>query len=131
MVRITAPGTLNAKGRAVRITTTASNARSPRRRRARDLPYLRLLPWVDVGAPLPQDLASEIFCTLPKFIQVSVVSYDQVGPLGLLLTGELPGLYGPQRRLIYTPILRPRAAPFLRHRDGYRVVEVLAPVRLE
>jgi hypothetical protein len=42
-VRITASGTLKAKGRAVRITTTASNARIPRRRRARDLPYLRFL----------------------------------------------------------------------------------------
>src|SRR5919107_478255 len=131
MVRITAPGTLNAKGRAARITTTASNARSTRRRRARDLPYLRLLPWFVVGSSLSQDLASEILCPLPKFIQVSVVSYDQVGPLGLLLTGELPGLYGPQRRLVYTPILRPRAAPFLRHRDGHRVVEVLTPVCLE
>src|SRR5215203_4086047 len=131
MVRITASGSLRAKGRMARIPTTTSSTRIPRRRRACDLPYMRLLTWVDVGSPLPQNGASEIFCLLPEFIQVSVVLYNEVGPPGLLLTRELPRLHGPQRHLIDAPFLRPYEAPLFWHRDGHRIVEVLAPPRLE
>src|SRR5688572_29335159 len=131
IVRITASGILRAKGRMARIPITTSNTRIPRRRRARDLPYLRLLPWVAVGSSLPRDHAPELVRLLAKSIQVSIILYHQVGPPGLLLSGELPRLHGPQRRLVQAPLLRPRAAPLFRHRDRHREVEVPASARLE
>src|ERR671920_2193987 len=131
MVRITASGTLRAKGRMARIATTIISTRTLRRRRARDLPYLRLLTEVAVRFPLPGDHAPEILCLPSEFIQVSIVLYDQVGVPGLLLAGVLPRLYSPQRRLVEAPLLRPRAAPLFGDCDGDREVEVLAPARLE
>src|SRR5215216_1964870 len=95
MVRITASGSLRAKGRMASTPITTSNTRIPRRRRARDLPYLCLLLYVAVGSPLPQDHASELGRLLAKSIQVSIILYHQVGQPGLLLSGELPRLYGP------------------------------------
>src|SRR5215203_1882604 len=89
IVRITASGSLRAKGNMASNPTTASSTRIPRRRRARDLPYLPFLPWVAVGSPLPKDHAPEIFRLLSQFIQVSVILYDQVCPPSLLRTGEL------------------------------------------
>src|SRR5215207_5244112 len=131
MVRITASGTLRAKGRMARTPMTTRNTRIPRLRRARDLPYLRLLPWVAVGSSLPQDHTPEIVCLLLKSIRVSVILYRQAGPPGLLLSRELPFLHGPQRRLVQAPLLSPHAAPLFRHRDGHRKVEVPTPACLE
>src|ERR671912_899823 len=131
IVRITASGTLRAKGRMARIPITTSNMRIPRRRRARDLPYLRLLPWIGVGSSPPRDLAPEFVRLLSKSIQVSIILYHQVGPPSLLLTRELPCLHGPQRCLVQAPLRSPRTAPLFRHRDGHREVEVPPPARLE
>src|SRR5215218_2310007 len=131
MVRITASGTLRAKGRMARTPMTTSNTRIPRRRRARALPYLRLLPWVAVGSSFLHDHAPEIVCLLPESIRVSIILYRQVGPPSLLLTRELPCLHGPQRRLVQAPPRSPRTAPLFRHRDGHGDVEVPAPARLE
>src|SRR5215207_6324118 len=131
MVRITASGTLRAKGRMARTPMTTSNTRIPRRRRARALPYLRLLPWVAVGSSFLHDHAPEIVCLLPESIRVSIILYHQVGPPSLLLTRELPCLHGPQRRLVQAPPRSPRTAPLFRHRDGHGDVEVPAPARLE
>src|SRR5215218_10035023 len=131
MVRITASGTLRAKGRMARTPMTTSNTRIPRRRRARALPYLRLLPWVAVGSSFPHDHAPEIVCLLLESIRVSIILYHQVGPPSLLLTRELPCLHGPQRRLVQAPPLSPRPASLLRHRDGHGDVKVPALARLE
>src|SRR5215212_7766763 len=128
-VRITASGSLRAKGRIARTPTTTSNTRIPRLRPARDLPYLRLLPPVIVGSPPPQDHASEFVRLLSKSIQVSVILYRQVGSPGLLLARELPRLHGPQRRLVQTPLRSPRTTPLFRHRDGHGDVEGPAPSR--
>src|SRR5919112_4172524 len=128
---ITASGSLRAKGRMATIPTTTSNTRIARRRRARDLPYLRLLPWVVVGSSPPRDLAPEFVRLLPKSIQVSVVLYRQAGPRGLLLSGELPRLHGPERRLVQAPLRSPRPAPLFGHRDGHREVEVRPSICLE
>src|SRR5215210_3502321 len=122
MARITASGTLRTKGRTARIATTTISTRIVRRRRARDLPYLRLLAGVAVGSPLPGDHAPESLCLLSEFIQVSIVLYDEVGVCGLLLAGELPRLHGPQRCFVETPLLRPRAAPLFGDSDGDREV---------
>src|SRR5215216_4000515 len=124
-VRITASGSLRAKGRMARTPTTTSNTRIPRLRRACDLPYLRLLWPVIVGSPPPQDHASEFVRLLSKSIQVSVILYRQVGSPGLLLAREL------QRLLVQTPLRSPRTTPLFRHRDGHGDVEVPAPARLE
>src|ERR687889_613806 len=99
-VRITASGSLRAKGRMARTPTTTSNTRIPRLRRARDLPYLRLLPRGVVGSSPPRELAPQVVRLLSKSIQVSVVLYRQASPPGLLLSGELPRLHGssPERR---------------------------------
>src|SRR5215208_4597083 len=128
-VRITASGNLRAKGRMARTPITTSNTRIPRRRRARDLPYLRLLVWVAVGTSLPQDHAPELVRPLAKSIQVSIILYHQVGTPGLLLTRELSCLHGQQRRLVQAPLRSPRTAPLFRHRDGHREVEVPPPAR--
>src|SRR5918993_2680908 len=90
MIRITASGSLRAKGRMARIPTITSNTRIARRRRARDLPYLLLLVWVVVGSSPLRDLAPEFVRLLSKSIQVSVILYRQPGPPGLLFSGELP-----------------------------------------
>src|ERR671910_945619 len=116
MVRITASGNLRAKGRMARTPITTSNTRIPRRRRARDLPYLRLLVWVAVGSSLPQDHAPELVRPLAKSIQVSIILYHQVGTPSLLLTRELPCLHGQQRRLVQAPPGIRRAAPHLPQR---------------
>src|ERR671911_1601092 len=131
IVRITASGSLRAKGRMARTPTTTSSTRIPRLRRARDLPYLRLLPWVVVESPLPRDLASEFVRLLSKSIQISVISYRQVGPPGLVLSGVLPRLYGPQRRVVQATLLGPRSASRFRDRDRYCDVVVLTSARLE
>src|SRR5687768_11888069 len=110
-VRITASGSLRAKGRMARTPTTTNSTRIPRLRRARDLPYLRLLPWVVVRSSPPQDHAPEFVRLLSKSIQVSVILYRQAGPPGLLLSRELPRLHGPQRHLVQAPLCSPRAAP--------------------
>src|ERR671914_971763 len=131
IVRMTASGSLRAKGRMARTPITTSNTRIPRRRRARDLPYLRLLLWVAVGSSLPQDHAPELVRLLAKSIQVSIILYHQVGPPSLLLTRELPCLHGPQRRFVQAPLRSPRTARLFRHRDGHREVEVPPPARLQ
>src|SRR5919112_5455457 len=131
MIRITASGSLRAKGRMARTPTTTSNTRIARRRRVRDLPYLRLLPWVVVGSSPPQDHTPEFVRLLPKSIQVPNILYRQVGTCGLLLTGELPRFHGPQRPLVHAPLRSPRPAPLFRDRDGYGEVEVLSPICLE
>src|SRR5918993_31212 len=131
IVRITASGSLRAKGRMARTPITTSNTRIPRRRRSRDFPYLRLLVWVAVGTSLPQDLAPELVRLLAKSIQVSIILYHQVGTPGLLLTRELPCLHGQQRRLVQAPLRSPRTASLFRHRDGHREVEVPPSARLE
>src|SRR5688572_15187805 len=117
MVRITASGSLRAKGKMARTPIITSNTRIPRRRRARDLPYLRLLPWAAVGSSLSHDHAPEIVCLLLESIQISIILYHQVGPPSLLLTRELPCLHGPQRRLVQAPLRSPRAAPSFGDRD--------------
>src|SRR5215211_951804 len=127
MVRIRASGNLRAKGRMARTPITTSNTRIPRRRRARDLPYLRLLLWVAVGSALPQDHAPELVRPLAKSIQVSIILYHQVGTPGLLLTRELPCLHSQQRRLVQASLRSPRTAPLFRHRDGHREGEVPPP----
>src|ERR671920_54007 len=131
MVRITASGTLRAKGNMASTATSTISTRIARRRRDRDLPYLRLLGGVAVGSPLPGDRAPELLCLPSEAIQISIVLYDQVGVPGLLLAGELPRLHSPQRRFVEAPLLHPRAAPLLRDRDGNGEVEVLTPARLE
>src|SRR5215212_2143214 len=131
MVRITASGTLRAKGSMARTAMTTISTRMPRRRRDRDLPYLRLLSEVAVESSLPVDDAPEPLCLLSEFIQVSIVLYDQVGVPGLLLAGELPLLHSPQRCFVEAPLLRPRAAPHFGDCDGDREVKILAPARLE
>src|SRR5918992_6207312 len=131
IVRMTASGSLRAKGRMARPPITTTNTRIPRRRRARDLPYLRLLLCVAVGSPLPQDHAPELVRLLAKSIQVTIILYHQVSTPGFLLTRELPCFYCPQRRLVQAPLLSPHAAPLFLQRDGHREVEVPAPARLE
>src|SRR5215207_6003834 len=124
MVCRTASGTPRRNGSAARKTPSANSPRAMRRRRARDLPYLRLLlPYVIARTPVPQESLPELFGLPPKFIQPPVVLYHQVGPPGLLFAGELPRLYPPQRLAVHTPLRRPRPPPPFRHRNRYGVVE--------
>src|SRR5215207_1660714 len=132
MVCRTASGTPRRNGSAARKTPSANSPRAMRRRRARDLPYLRLLlPYVIARTPVPQESLPELFGLPPKFIQPPVVLYHQVGPPGLLFAGELPRLYPPQRLAVHTPLRRPRPPPPFRHRNRYGVVEGAAAAALE
>src|SRR5215216_3734838 len=126
-VRRTVSGVSRMKGSAASRTASASKTKAPRRRRARNLPYLLFLPvYATVQTPL-----LELLGLLSKFIQGSVVLYHHVGPAGLLLAGELARLYSSQRLLVHTPLGGPRPPPLLGHGYGDRVVEFVAAPTLE
>src|SRR3712207_8146939 len=131
MAFLTASGAPSTKGNAARPARTTSSASSPRRRRARDLPYLRPLSVVAFRALLPRNPRPELLGLPLESIQARVVFYHDVGPAGLLLGGQLARLYGPERVRVHAAIRGPGPLPLLRHYHGHRVVEVPAPPRLE
>src|SRR3712207_8422468 len=88
MAFLTASGAPSTKGNAARPARTTSSASSPRRRRARDLPYLRPLSVVAFRALLPRNPRPELLGLPLESIQARVVFYHDVGPAGLLLGGQ-------------------------------------------
>src|SRR3712207_1687828 len=118
-------------GSAARRPASKSSITTPRLRRGRDLPYLRLLSYATARTPLPEDPPPELLCLTFNSIEVPFILYHQVGPPGLLLTGELPRLYPPQRRLMHASFLHPHSPSLLRHHHSDGVVEILAPLGLE
>src|ERR671917_372177 len=131
MVFLTVSGAPSTKGNAMRPARTASSASSQRRRRARDLPYLRPLSGVAFRALLPRNTRPELLSLLLESIQARVVFYHDVGQAGLLLGRQLARLDGPEGAFVHAALGGPGLLPFLRHDHGNRVVEVLPPTRLE
>src|SRR3712207_2837889 len=103
MASLTVSGAPSTKGNATRPASAASSASSPRRRRARDLPYLRPLSGVAFRALLPRNPRPELLGLLLESIQARVVFYHDVGPAGLLPGGQLARLYGRERALVHAP----------------------------
>src|SRR5215211_7122845 len=125
-VRRTVSGVSRMKGSAASRPASTTRTRAPRRRRARNLPYLLfLLTYATAQTPL-----LELLGLLSKFIQCSVVLYHHVGPPGLLLCGKLARLYRSQRLFVHAPLGGPHPSPLLGDGDGDRVVEVTAAFAL-
>src|SRR4028118_763126 len=126
-----ASGVPSANGSATRAATTASSASSPRRRRARDLPYLRPLSDAAFRALLPRNPRPEFPRLLPESIRTGVVFYHDIGEAGLLLLRQLPRLDGLQRVPVHAPLRSPGPLAFPGHGHGHGVVEIVAPSGLE